>query len=191
MATKTNPTNLPARVKPTVPAKTVSKRVSKLRTQGMRSIIGDSAEEIHQLLESSNNESATSLMQKRLMQTLIDILPYAEHTIRKTKGAKGVYQINSLVTSVRELMIDLQSTRDKGAIGAALVEKIVRPAFLDIGMNLVQEDARLDNEIKNLVDQQTFRQIKIAKRDSLNRLAQTIQDKYQEVKEQAVTFLQS
>ena len=167
------------------------KRISKLNTKGMRSIIGDSAEDIQQMLERNNNDGAVSLIQKRLLQGVVDVLPYAEHAIRNTKGHRGVYQFNSLITSLRELMIDLQSTRDKGALGAALVEKIVRPAFLDIGMALVQEDARLDNEIKDLVDAKTYKLIKAAKKESLERLAATIQSKYGEAKSQSVSFLQS
>ena len=71
------------------------KTISKLKTKGMRSIIGDSAEEIQQLLEVNANESAVSLMQKRLLQTLVDVLPYAEHAVRHSKGIRGVYQLNS------------------------------------------------------------------------------------------------
>lgn len=167
-----------------------TKKISKLNTKGMRSILGDSAEEIQQLLESNNNDNATTLMQKRLMQTVVDLIPYAEHAVRTTKGAKGVYQINSLVTSLRELMIDMQSTRDKGAIGAELVERVIRPAFLDIGMTLVQEEARLDAEIKDVLGIEAYKKIKAARKESLGRIAQMIQDKYNESKNQAVTFLQ-
>ena len=167
-----------------------SKRISKLNTKGMRSIIGDSAEAIQQLLETNANESALALMQKRLLQAVVDTLPFAEHTIRATKGAKGVYQFNSLITSIRELMIDMQSTRDKGAIGAELVERVIRPAFLDIGMTLVQEEARLDAEIKDVLGIEAYKKIKAARKESLGRIAQMIQDKYNESKNQAVTFLQ-
>ena len=55
------------------------KRISKLNTKGMRSIIGDSAEAIQQLLESDSNESAIALMQKRVLQALVDTLPRNEH----------------------------------------------------------------------------------------------------------------
>ncbi len=166
------------------------KRISKLNTKGMRSIIGDSAEAIQQLLESDSNESAIALMQKRVLQALVDTLPYAEHAIRKTKGVRGVYQFNSLITSIREVMIDMQSTRDKGAIGASMVERILRPAFLDIGMTIVQEEARLDTEIRDLLGSEGYRTIRTARKDATTRIAQTIQAKYAEAKQQAVTFLQ-
>lgn len=167
-----------------------STRISKLNTKGMRSIIGDSAETIQQLLESNANESALALMQKRLLQAVVDTLPFAEHTIRATKGAKGVYQFNSLITSIRELMIDMQSTRDKGAIGAEMVERIIRPAFLDIGMTLVQEEARLDAEIKDILGVEQARKIREVRKAALQRTADTIQSKYNEAKNQAIGFMQ-
>lgn len=167
-----------------------TKRISKLNTKGMRSIIGDSAETIQQLLESNSNESAMALMQKRLLQALVDTLPYAEHAIRNTKGARGVYQFNSLITSIREVMIDVQSTRDKGALGAELVERVLRPAFLDIGMIIVQEEARLDSDIKDELGVDAARKIKKLRKDSTTRVAQAIQQKYGEAKASAVTFLQ-
>jgi hypothetical protein len=166
------------------------KTISKLRTKGMRSIIGDSADEIQQLLEVNANESAVSLMQKRLLQTLVDILPYAEHAVRESKGQRGVYQLNSLITSLREVMTDMQSTRDKGAIGAQMVERVIRPAFLDIGMVLVQEEARLDGEIRELLGVDAFNKIRAARKDSVTRVGRAIQEKYGEAKDSAVSFLQ-
>lgn len=174
-----------------IAAEPEKKRISKLKNVSkMRSILGDSAEDIHQLLESNNTDSATTLMQKRMMQTLIDMLPYAEHNIRKSKGARGVYQINSLLTSLRELMIDVQSVKDKGAIGDAMVEKVIRPAFLDIGMQLVLEDERVLKEIKDEVNVETYRKVRDIHKDSLKRLAANIQEKYAEAKQQAIGFLQ-
>ena len=166
------------------------KTISKLKTKGMRSIMGDSAEVIQQLLEANSNESALSLMQKRLLQTLVDVLPYAEHAVRASKGSRGVYQLNSLITSLREVMIDMQSTRDKGALGAEMVERVIRPAFLDIGMYLVQEEARLDGEIKELVGLENYRKIRAARKESVTRIGRNIQEKYGEAKAAAITFLQ-
>ena len=188
MATKKLSNSLVATSKVVVPAP--KKRISKLNTKNMRSILGDSAEEIQQLLESNDSDSATMLLQKRLLQSLTDVIPMAEHAIRKSKGARGVYQFNSLVTSLRELLIDVQSTRDRGALGDALVDKIIRPAFLDIGMMLVQEDARVTADVKDSLDPQTFRELKRIKSESLQRVAEMIQKQYSTVKEQSIAFLQ-
>ena len=165
-------------------------RISKTSTSKLKSIIGDSAEEIQQLLEVNNNDSATSLMQKKLLQSLIDVLPLAENTIRETGGSRGVYQFNSLITSLREIIIDIQAVKDKGALGDSMVDKVVRPAFLDIGMTVVLEDERMLKEIKSQVDSATYKAIREIHSDGLKRIAMDIQQKYGEAKQKAIAFLQ-
>lgn len=194
-AVETKPTKLPKKLKKSTAlalalSKPETKKISKLNTKGMRSILGDSAEEIQQLLEVNNTDSATTLMQKRMMQTVVDIIPYAEHAIRKSKGARGVYQINSLITSLRELMLDVQATKDKGSIGDAMVEKVIRPAFLDIGMKLVLEDERVLKEIKDELDPAAYKAVRDVHRESLKRMAESIQEQYVTAKTQAIAFLQ-
>ena len=182
---------LPAKVtKEQALALVAPKRVSKLNTKGMRSILGDSAEDIQQMLEANNNDSAVSLMQKRMLQTVVDLIPYAEHAVRKSKGARGVYQINSLITSLRELMIDMQSTRDKGAIGDTLIERIIRPLFLDIGMFLVTENEKVLKDVKEELGADAYKLVKAIHQRSLERTAQSIQAKYAEAKQGTIAFLQ-
>lgn len=166
------------------------KRISKLNTKGMRSILGDSSETVLQLLEVGKNDSAVALIQKRLLQSLVDVLPYAEHGVRESKGAKGIYGLNALITSLRECVIDLQATKDRGALGSALIEKILRPTFLDIGMMLVQEAERSNSEVKALVSLEDYKEVRKIHSESLSRMASTIKSKYDEAKDGAIAFLQ-
>jgi hypothetical protein len=176
---------LPARLE-----KPATQRISKLNPSKLKSILGDSAEQINQLLESDANESAQALLLKRLAQATLDMLPYAEHAIRKTKGARGVYQYNSLITSIRELVIDMQSSRDKGALGDALIEKILRPVFMDVAMILVKEDQIVANAVKSVTTVEASKHIEQAKQASLVRISEFIQKKYEDVKRDTVSFLQ-
>jgi len=177
--------NLPARLE-----KPATKRISKLNPNKLKSILGDSAEQINQLLESDANESAQALLLKRLAQATLDMLPYAEHAIRKTKGARGVYQYNSLITSIRELVIDMQSSRDKGALGDALIEKILRPVFLDIAVTLMKEDQMLNNSVKAVTSVEVAKHIEQEKKASMVRISEFIQRKYDDVKRDTISFLQ-
>ena len=161
-----------------------------LENKDFKSILGDHAEEIQQLLEAGNSDSATMQMQKRLLQSLADLIPLAENNIRNSDGVKGVYQFNALVQSLRELLIDVQSTRDRGALGDALVEKIIRPSFLDIGMQLVQEDARVSATMKAELDPEMYKRYRRFKEESLSRLADFIQKQYGTVKDESIKFLQ-
>lgn len=166
------------------------KRISKLNTKGMRSIMGDSAEDIQQLLEAGENDSATTMMHRRMLQSLVDLLPYAEHNVRKSKGQRGVYQVNSLISSVRELILDLQSTQDRGQVGALLIERVIRPSYLDIGMAVVQEYATLLAEARALLEPDDYKTFKTMHGESRRRLAESIQSQFGKVKEEATTFMQ-
>ena len=166
------------------------KRISKLNTKNMRSIMGDAAEDIQQLLEAGENDSATTMMHRRMLQSLVDLLPYAEHNVRKSKGQRGVYQVNSLISSVRELIIDLQSTQDRGQVGALLIERVIRPSYLDIGMAVVQEYATLLADARSLMEPDDYKTFKAAHTESRRRLAESIQAQFGKVKEEATTFMQ-
>lgn len=174
----------------TVPEKAPKKRISKLRTKGMRSIIGDDAENIHQLLEVGDADSATSLIYKTALQTLVDLLPYAEHQVRITKGQRGVYQVNSLIQSVRELMVDLQSAQDRGAMGELMVDKIVRPAFLDIGMSVVREFAEVLATAKEFMPEDRYVVYRAELKSAKERIGHDINVAFESAKEQTRQFLQ-
>lgn len=165
-------------------------RISKLNTKGMKSIIGDSAEDIQQLLEVGDNDSAVSLIYKRILQSLVDLLPFAEHAVRKSKGARGVYQINSLISSIRELMTDIQSAQDRGMLGEALVEKIIRPSFLDIGMEIMKEYAAVADDSKALMDKESHTKFLSLLRSSRGRMGDKITGEYKQVQEQTRNYLQ-
>lgn len=174
-----------------LPAVITPKRISKLRNvKRLKSILGDSAEAVHQLLEVGDNESATSLIHKKVLQTLIDVLPYAEATIRKTKGTRGVYQVNSLVSSIREVMLDLQAMQDKGALGEALVEKIIRPSYLDVGMQLIQEYSNIAAEARASMSVDEFKSFKATLARSRSNVAEFVQKEYIRVKDDTKAFLQ-
>ena len=101
-----------------------------------------------------------------------------------------MYQFNSLITSMRELMIDMQSTRDKGAMGAALIERVLRPAFMDLAMTLVQEEARFATNIKDFLSPEHYKEVRAANKDAIQRIAEAIKEKYDGVKAQTVSYLQ-
>jgi hypothetical protein len=167
------------------------RKISKLKNPAkLRSILGDSAEDIQQLLEKGDSDSATTLLHKRLLQTLVDLVPCAEANVRKTKGARGVYQINSLISSIREVMIDIQNLSDKGALGEALVEKIIRPSFLDIGMRIVESYSSVAMDAKTSMSPEEFRGFKEKLAENRKNIAEYIQNEYGRVRTECKTFLQ-
>jgi hypothetical protein len=166
-------------------------RISRLSSKGLNSILGEDAEALQQLLESGDSDSALSQLNKRLIQTSIDLISEVEAGIRESKGRYGVHSFNGLVQSIRELMIDLQSTQDRGAIGLSLVENILRPNLLDIGMSIMKEYSVLADDVKSLglADDRMieFRQRQV---ESRTRIGNAIQGKYEEMKQGIISGLQ-
>jgi hypothetical protein len=153
-----------------------SKRISKL-DKGLRSIIGDDAERIQQMLE-NNSDSVASLIHKRLLQALVDTLATAEHNVRESGGAKGVYALNSLVTSVRELLIDVQSTQDRGVLGQTIVDQVIRPNVLDIAMLMVRDSEILKGKLRGMLDVTVSAQVQKLHDEFVKRIADEIQARY-------------
>lgn len=165
-------------------------RISKLNTKGMRSIFGDNAESIMQLIEANDTDSAMSLIYKKSLQTLLDLLPYAEHAIRKSKGARGVYQINSLISSMRELMVDIQSSQDRGMMGQALMENVIKPTFADLANSIVQEYGMIGADAKLGMTDKEWERFQVSLKASRSRLADSINRQYGEIREQTISYLQ-
>ena len=127
------------------------KKISKLKNvKAMRSIVGDSAEEISQLLEVGETDGAVSMMYKRMLQALMDLLPYAERQVRKTKAAKGVYQVNALISNIRELMVDIQAAQDRGRIAEDLDQRILQPAFREMATQFIRDYDALDTDLRRI-----------------------------------------
>lgn len=165
-------------------------RISKLNKKGMRSIFGDRADDILQLLECDETDSAVTLIYKRTLQSLVDLLPYAEHAVRKSKGARGVYQINSLISSMRELMTDIQSAQDRGMMGHALMNNVVKPAFSDMASDIVQEYSMIGADAKLGMTDKEWGRFQTSLKASRTRLANKITAHYRQVNDGTVAFLQ-
>lgn len=169
------------------------KRISKLKVgKGqLRSIFGDDAEKIHQLLESNDTDNAVTLLYKRMVQTIVDMIPFAEHAIRKSKGARGVYQINSLVSQLRELMVDIQSSQDRGLLGQSLMSNIISPGLKTIATEMVQEYSYIKADLKaaDMEDKEYQRLVSLTN-ESRARLAAAMTRSFNDMSQQVIAALQ-
>lgn len=168
-----------------------SRRISKADSEGkLNSILGDDAESLMQLLENGDADSAITRLNKRLIQTVIDLIPEVETNIRESKGRYGVHSFNGLVQTVRELVIDLQSAQDRGAMGETMVEKLIRPAFLDLATDVVKEYSMVQSDMQALLPHDQFLEFRKLQLESRDRIARALQDKYTELQEKIIGFLQ-
>ena len=157
----------------------------------MRSIIGESAHKIQRLLEDGDTESVSSSVLKTTTQAVIDLLPYAEHNIKASKGKSGVYAFNALLSSLRELIIDAQQKEDRGAVALTSIDKIMQPAFQSIAINIMREEDAMKKEMKEILSKEDYEKVRYAVTDSIRRTADLMQKVYLESREKASALVQS
>jgi hypothetical protein len=157
----------------------------------LRTIFGEDADEMVALLEDgTNDDSAISKLNKRLIQSSINLIAQVEKGVHDSNGRYGVHSYNGLVQTIRELVIDLQSTKDRGALGVAITETILRPVFLDMAMQVMTEYARVAHDTKDLVDPEVYQQFKVSQLESRDRLGAFLQDQYAKMRDETIKFLQ-
>jgi len=168
-----------------------TRRSSRLSKGARSSIVGEDAEALQQLLEDGDSDSAITMLNKRLIQTCIDLISEVEAGIRESQGRYGVHSFNGLIQSIRELMIDLQATQDRGAIGVNLVESVIRPAMQEIAMSIMKEYQLLYDDLKSIgISQEQLVSFKKVQIDSRTRIGSSVQDTYERMKQEAIQFLQ-
>ena len=166
------------------------KRISKNKKAKLRSIFGDRSEKIQQLLEINDTDTAVALIYKRSLQSIVDLIPYAEHAVRKSKGARGVYQINSLISSMRELMVDIQSAQDRGMLGHQLVEQVLKSSYRELAEEILKEYSTLGADARLGMTDKEYDRFRTALTDSRERLAAKMTANFRTVKEQTIQYLQ-
>lgn len=167
-----------------------SGKLSKLQKDDLHSILGDSAEEIQALFEESDGDNAKNLLFKRLLQTLVDLVPYAEDNIRKSKGQRGVYQFNTLITSIRELLIDIQSSQDRGRMGELIFERIIAPELINLGTAVILRLDILRTGAKNKMSKEAFMLFENELAKCQDSIAEEINGMARTVRQNAIDFLQ-
>lgn len=164
-------------------------KISKKAEKALVTRFGEKAELIIDQLEFGVSDGVQSLITRSLLQSLVEVLPIAEKEVRDTGAKRGIYQFNQTIGSIRELLADVQASQDRGMLGQSIVEKTVRPAFLDISVQIVTALAEIEAFGKNNLDKTTRREF-VSLIDSLKRnLATYISTQYREVSNTVVQSL--
>lgn len=165
-------------------------KLSKLKGKALRTQFGQGAEKILRLLEQDDTDPAIALIYKRLLQSVVDVLPLAEMGIRNTKGIRGVHGFNMLISSLRELMVDVQAAQDRGMMGDMLVQSVLQPAFSDLAQDTVLEYSTLAADLKMLIPQDEHAKLLEIIKESRSRLANRMTSHYRTMKDGTIGYLQ-
>lgn len=165
-------------------------KLSKLKGKALRTQFGKGTEKILRLLEQDETDPAIALIYKRLLQSVVDVLPLAEMGIRNSKGVRGVHGFNMLISSLRELMVDVQSAQDRGMMGEMLVRSIVQPAFGDLAQDTVLEFSNIAADAKAHMSPEDYEKFAPLLRESRSRLANRMTAHYRTMQEGIINYLQ-
>lgn len=111
------------------PRESGSLSVTKRTRKNLLSFFGDKTDTLLENLEYGNTDGAISLLSKNLLSTCIDVLPILENQVRASDGARGSFAFNQLISSIREQIADLQALQDRSLVAERIVERVVRPAY--------------------------------------------------------------
>lgn len=134
--------------------------LTKRQNKKLRTMFGNNSDTILDLLENNDHDGAQTMIYRALLQTLVDVLPLMEGTIRKSKGQRGAYQLNQTVSQIRETLADVQAARDKSQFGAHLAERHVQPAFLLLAQQYALSIMEIENAIDRYMDARKAREFR-------------------------------
>ncbi len=162
---------------------------NQISTEVLQSHFGKQADTIVEMIEMNNSDGASSLIVKSLIQSLVGILPVAEHNVRATNATKGIYGFNTLVSSIRELLGDLQAFKDRSNLGQSIVDRSVRPSYQDIAVQIVTSLTIIQDAAKSRMEKEDYREFRTTVEEQKKALAQYITAQYQDVSDQVVKSL--
>lgn len=160
-----------------------------LALEVLNSRFGKQTKTIVDLIDMGNSDGASSLIVKALLQSLVEILPMAENNIRETRATKGIYGFNTLLTSMRDLLGDLQSLRDRANVGQSIVDKTVRPSYMDIATQIVASFTLMQDSAKSRMSDEDFKEFRVTVETSKKGLSDYMLLQYKNVADQVIKSL--
>lgn len=142
-------------------------------------ILTSSANDIYRLLEVNDTDSAIQLLYKRVIQSSYQMLAKIEQTVNEGSGTRGAYPFNAVASTLRDYLVDLQSSMDKSRLAEAIIDNILRPMFMEMASQLVIEMGVIGKEAKMLMPESQFEDFnKNVMRTSQNRVIECMQRCY-------------
>ena len=155
--------------------------VTKTTLRRINTMFGQRSDTIIDMLESSDTDSASALITRTLLQTLVDVLPVVERGVRKSKGTRGVMPLNQCISQIREVIHDLQAFKDRSSLGQNIVDRNVRPAYLDLAVQVSNLFVEQENYIRTRIGKEDFEKFQEFNTQMKRSLADFIRKQYEEV----------
>ena len=122
-------------------------------------VFGKESKKIRQFIEGKEDDTASLMAQRQLLSMLIDLIPVAESTYRKDSRQSNAYAMTSLISQIRELIHDIQSTQDRGRVADSIVYNILQPMILSFAQFVVDNNHHTKRDLKEIVDARSQREL--------------------------------
>ena len=155
--------------------------VTKTTIRRLNSMFGQRSDTIIDLLETSDTDSASALITRTLLQTLVDVLPVVERNVRKSRGSRGVMPLNQCISQIREVVHDLQAFKDRSQLGQTIVDRTVRPAYLDLAVQVSNLFVEQENFVRARLGDAHFEKFQTFNNQLKHSIADFIRRQYEEV----------
>lgn len=136
---------------------------------------------IRQHLQNKDYQGASLTTKEALLATLIELVPLAESSLRQSGASKGIYQFNSLINQVRELLVDLDGERDLNNTVMSILEESVRPSFLMLAQMIIQFNNGLKRQFRAELSERDCKVVNALLDEQVRELATYVQQIYAEV----------
>lgn len=156
------------------------------KMKDMRSYFGKHAGQVLQMLEMNNNDGGLTLLKKKLLQTTVSLVPFAENIIRESQSQKGIYQYTTLVSQVRELISDIQADQDRRYIAQTLVQSVIQPAFMNMAQIIITEHHAFRRQCDDMVISKYSEKFSLKLQELAKDMAKQLMEEYKDV--QAKTY---
>lgn len=159
--------------------------------QEFHDILQSSANDIYRLLEVNDTDNAVQLLYKRVIQSSYHMLSKIEQSMNEGSGTRGAYPFNAVASTLRDYLVDLQSSMDKSRLAGSIIDNILRPMFMEMASQLVIEMGNITKEAKVTMTEEQFKDFnRQVIRVSQERIIECMQRSYRTAVDDAKKALQ-
>lgn len=130
--------------------------------------------------------SAGALVQRGMLMQLIDLIPVAEDAYRAYPSQSNAYALNTLISSAREILAEIEAQNDGTQMSVSLVQEILMPSFQEIAQQIVLAIFALREQLLPLVENKDRGQVNKRIDEIGGEIRQFLGDKFSDMREKVV-----
>lgn len=145
------------------------------------SSFGYKLDHIRTHIKNRDFQQASLTTKEAILSTLIELIPLAEASLRQSNVKNGIYQFNSLINQVRELMVDLDGERDLNQMVQSILDEAVRPVFMMLAQMIIQFNNSLKRQMRAELDDKQCKAVYPLIDEQVRELGTYVQSMFNEV----------